>query len=82
MFSVAQAVERCEYGVEEELTLEQTFDRLETAIERLEDEEISLEESFQIYQEGMKLIQACNSKIDKVEKEVLKISENGGLAEF
>ncbi len=68
--------------VEEELTLEQTFDRLEMVIGRLEEEDISLEESFQVYQEGMKLIQACNSKIDKVEKEVLKISENGELTEF
>ena len=68
--------------MEEELTLEQTFERLETAIGRLEDEDISLEESFQLYQEGMKLIQDCNSKIDRVEKEILKLNENGELDEF
>ena len=65
-----------------ELTLEQTFEKLETAIEQLEDENVSLEEAFRLYKEGMKLIQACNDKIDRVEKEVLKLNENGELDEF
>ena len=65
-----------------ELTLEQMFEKLEESIERLEQEDISLEDSFKIYREGMKLIQTCNEKIDKVEKEVLKLSENGELDEF
>lgn len=65
-----------------ELTLEQMFEKLEEAIEKLEREDISLEDSFKIYREGMKLIQTCNEKIDKVEKEVLKLSENGELNEF
>ncbi len=65
-----------------ELTLEQTFDKLEDTIGRLQQEDISLEESFQLYKEGMKLIQSCNDRIDRVEKEVLKLNENGELDEF
>lgn len=65
-----------------ELTLDETFERLEAAIGKLEQEDISLEESFRVYKEGMKLIQSCNEKIDKVEKEVLKLNENGKLEEF
>lgn len=65
-----------------EMTLEQMFEKLEESIEKLEQEDISLEDSFKIYREGMKLIQTCNEKIDKVEKEVLKLSENGELDEF
>lgn len=65
-----------------ELTLDETFERLEAAIGKLEQEDISLEESFRIYKEGMKLIQSCNEKIDKVEKEVLKLNEDGNLEEF
>ena len=66
----------------DEMTLEQAFEKLEESIEALEQEDISLEESFKIYREGMKLSQTCNEKIDKVEKEVLKLSENGELNEF
>lgn len=65
-----------------ELTLEQTFERLEDMIAELEQEDVSLEESFKLYREGMKLIKSCNDKIDNVEKEVLKLNENGELDEF
>lgn len=65
-----------------ELTLEQTFERLEDTIGKLQQEDISLEESFRLYKEGMRLIQSCNDKIDSVEKEVLKLNENGELDEF
>lgn len=65
-----------------EQTLDQSFEKLEEMIGKLEQEDISLEESFKLYKEGMKLIKACNDKIDKVEKEVLKLNENGELDEF
>ncbi|MDE5696071.1 MAG: exodeoxyribonuclease VII small subunit [Lachnospiraceae bacterium] len=65
-----------------EQTLEQAFEKLEEMIGNLEQEDISLEESFKLYKEGMKLIKSCNDKIDKVEKEVLKLNENGELDEF
>ena len=65
-----------------EQTLEQVFDKLEETIGKLEQEDIPLEESFKLYKEGMKLIKSCNDKIDKVEKEVLKLNENGDLDEF
>ena len=66
----------------QELTLEQTFERLEDTISKLQQEDISLEESFRLYKEGMRLIQSCNDRIDSVEKEVLKLNENGELDEF
>lgn len=65
-----------------ETTIDQIFEKIEDAINRLEQDDISLEESFKIYKEGMKLIKSCNDKIDKVEKEVLKLNENGELDEF
>lgn len=65
-----------------ELTLEQTFEKLEQTIGFLEQEDIPLEESFKLYKEGMKLIKSCNDRIDKVEKEVLKLNESGELVEF
>ena len=65
-----------------EQTLEQVFDKLEETIGKLEQEDIPLEESFKLYKEGMKLIKACNDRIDKVGKEVLKLNENGELDEF
>lgn len=67
---------------ENALTLEEHFARLEETIGRLEEEDISLEEAFSAYSEGMKLLKSCNEQIDKVEKKVLKLAEDGGLEEF
>lgn len=44
-------------------------------IGKLEDEEIGLEESFRLYQEGMKLLKYCNTAIDKVEKKLIVLEE-------
>ena len=67
---------------QEPLTLEQNFERLEETIGRLEDEDISLEDAFAAYSEGMALLKACNEQIDRVEKKVLKLAEDGGLEEL
>ena len=55
------------------LSLEEAFEKLETVIERL----TSLEESFQAYKEGVSLVQLCNEQIDRVEKEVRVLSQEG-----
>lgn len=65
-----------------ECSLEEAFEQVEETIARLEDEDITLEESFRAYQDGMKLLKYCNEKIDRVEKQVLKINEDGELDEF
>lgn len=67
---------------DKEKTLEEAFTELETAITRLEKEDISLEDSFKTFEEGMKLVQLCNEKIEKIEKEVLVLNGNGELNEF
>lgn len=67
---------------ERELTLEEAFSLLEETVSKLEAEDISLEDSFQTYKYGMDILKFCNDKIDKVEKKVLKINENGETDEF
>lgn len=66
----------------EELTLEDAFELLEEKLEQLESAEISLEESFKIYKDGMDLLRQCYEKIDYVEKKVLEINEAGDIVEF
>ena len=41
-----------------------------------------MEESFALYKQGVELIKHSNEKIERVEKQVLAISENGELDEF
>ena len=51
-------------------------------VERLESREITLEESFKVYQSGMELLRTCNEKIDRVEKKMLQMDEDGELSGF
>jgi len=67
---------------EPSLSLEEAFAQIEEVIGHLETEEITLEESFAEYKRGMALLAKCNETIDRVEKKVLKINEDGGLDEF
>ncbi|MBD5530167.1 MAG: exodeoxyribonuclease VII small subunit [Lachnospiraceae bacterium] len=61
------------------LSIEENFAKLEEAIQRLENEDTSLEEAFAAYSEGMQLVKACNNQIDRVEKQVLKLTQEGTL---
>lgn len=63
-------------------TIEENFAKLEETIEKLESDEISLEEAFATYSEGMKILKECNDQIDLVEKKVLKLSAEGALEEL
>ena len=66
----------------ENVSLEENFAKLEREIEKLEAENVTLEEAFQAYSTGMKLLKECNDQIDKVEKKVLKLTADGKLQEL
>lgn len=67
---------------EEKQTLEGAFDKLEEILEKMNDREVSLEDSFAFYAEGTKLLKYCNEQLDMVEKRMLVLSEEGQLREF
>ncbi len=65
-----------------EFSLEENFSRLEKTIELLESDDISLEDAFHAYSAGMEILKQCNAQIDRVEKQVLKLNEEGQLEVF
>ena len=68
-------------GTEKKENLEEMFDRLDQVIGTLEGD-VSLEEAFGLYDQGMKLIRRCNQTINEVEKKILVLDENGEKHEF
>ena len=71
-----------ETAEQEQFRLEEAFDRIEALLEKLQDKDVTLEESFVLYQEGMGLLKLCNENIDHVEKQMLQIDEEGQTHEF
>ena len=58
------------------IILEESFEQLETIIAELEKGDMTLEDSFKKYEEGMKLIKNCSNSIDRVAKKLI-VLENG-----
>ncbi len=61
----------------EERSIEHIFGEMEEAISKLEAPEVSLEESFTIYQKGMNLLKECNEKIQRIENQITILDQNG-----
>lgn len=62
--------------------LESMFQKLEIVIKSLESNDITLENSFQSYNQGMNIIKECNKTIDQIEKMVMVLDDRGEQSEF
>ncbi len=67
---------------EQELTIEEAFEQIEEILEQMSEGDPTLEESFRLYEKGMKLVKSCSLKIDMVEKKVKKLDAEGGVEDF
>lgn len=63
-------------------SLEEMFAQLETVIGQMEEDGVSLEQTFDLYNKGMSLLKQCSQSIDEVEKKVLVLDEDGETHEF
>ena len=73
--------ENCEQ-LQEEKPLEEMFAELDLLAEKLENRDTSLEDSFILYRQGMELLKLCSGKLDKVEKKMLQLNDDGTFSEF
>jgi len=49
---------------------EKSFQQLEKIVGRLEGEELTLDDSLQLFEEGIRLSRFCNQKLTEVEKKI------------
>ncbi|MCI8299751.1 MAG: exodeoxyribonuclease VII small subunit [Lachnospiraceae bacterium] len=66
----------------QDVSLEETFQELDAIIEKMQDREVTLEDSFFLYEQGIRKLKYCNEKIDSVEKRMLLLNEQGELEAF
>ena len=69
-------------GNEKELKLEEALDRIDALLNQMGDKDVSLEETFRRYQDGMRLLKNCSEQIERVEKQMIQIDEEGQIHEF
>ena len=66
----------------QEESLEAAIGQVETIIKQMEASDISLDTSFQLYQQGIEKLKNCNEMLDAVEKKMLILGQDGNLSEF
>ncbi|HEX8254387.1 MAG TPA: exodeoxyribonuclease VII small subunit [Thermoanaerobaculia bacterium] len=49
---------------------EKSFQNLEKIVQRLESEELPLDESLQLFEEGIRLSRFCHQRLEEVEKKI------------
>lgn len=57
--------------------IEDKFGALDKIVDELEGENVSLEDSFNLYKKGVTLLKECSESIDKVEKQLIILNEDG-----
>ena len=65
-----------------EMGLEERFAAIELILDQKEDENVTLDESFELYKKGMEQMKAANQALDQIEKAMLVMNESGELEEF
>lgn len=66
----------------QEASLEESFQELSAIIERMQERDVTLEEAFSLYEQGIRKLKLCNEKIDSVEKKMLLLNQQGELEAF
>lgn len=62
--------------------IEDIFQELETILSGMQDPEVTLEESFRLYEKGMKDIRSCSEQLDQIEKKMQVLTKDGSLEPF
>jgi exodeoxyribonuclease VII small subunit len=61
----------------EKISFEDSLKRLEQIVQKLEEGELSLDESLKLFEEGIEISRACTKKLSEAEKKVEKLIKMG-----
>ncbi len=69
-----------DYGGLEAIPFEKSLEELESLVGKLEKGQLTLDESLETFERGMKLVRICNHKLSKAESKIqILMEENGKL---
>ena len=58
-----------------ELTIDELLRKLDGQIEKMQSDDLSLEDTFNLYKSGLSMIEECNRKIEKIECDIKVLNE-------
>lgn len=67
----------------EELSFEESLEKLEEIVNKLENGDVPLDDAIEEFKKAMDLVKVCNDKLNSAEETIAKIvQENGEIIEF
>lgn len=78
----AEGVKMSDELEKKEPGLEERFAKIDSILDAMEDENVTLDRSFALYKEGMEQIKAAGQSLDTIEKAMLVLNQDGKLEEF
>lgn len=67
----------------EDLSFEESLEKLEEIVEKLENGDVPLDDAIDEFNNAMQLVKVCDEKLTKAEESIAKIvEENGELTDF
>lgn len=67
--------------MQQKKTLDETINELELLLGKMEDQILGLEDTFTLYNDGLKLVKYCNESIDKIEKKIAILNADQSMDE-
>ena len=67
---------------DKQIDFEASLKELETIVSKLEDENISLEDSVQSFEEGVNLVKECQKQLQKAELKIKMLLDDGTSTEI
>ena len=64
------------------IDFESSLKELESIVEKLEDENINLEDSVKSFEEGINLVKECQKQLQNAELKIKKLLDDGSVAEL
>lgn len=64
------------------IDFESSLKKLGSIVEKLEDENINLEDSVKSFEEGMNLVKKCQKQLQEAELKIKKLLDDGSVAEL
>ena len=57
------------------MTIDEGFEKLSEILDKMDKEEVSLEESFQLYNDGLKIVKDLNDKLDDAQERLTVVNQ-------
>ena len=69
-------------GKDKQTDFESSLKALESIVERLEDENINLEDSVKSFEKGVNLVKECQKQLQSAELKIKKLLDDGSASEI